>query len=144
MGSCDAAASSDRWSDLICPWSGANPDFAISKSPQHHNRAFSMLYSWFDTWGCSSFTTYRPSYLTQRFWTLIHQSKGLYSTSLLFSLWAYWFTGAIWHCFVSSKVVSQQQFCHRGQLHKNLLLQWILADFFFMTLVQLCSDIWSG
>ena len=32
------------------------PDFAIGKSPLHHNRASSMLYSWCDTGGCSSFT----------------------------------------------------------------------------------------
>ena len=35
-----------------------------------------MLYSWCDTGGCSSFTNASPSYLTQRFWILIHQSKG--------------------------------------------------------------------
>ena len=32
------------------------PDFAIGKSPSHHNRASSMLYSCCDTGGCRSFT----------------------------------------------------------------------------------------
>ena len=59
---------------------------------------------------------YRPSYLTQRVWPLVHQSKELYSTPILSSLWATWPTGAIWHCFSSSTVISWQQFCHIGQL----------------------------
>ena len=36
------------------------PDFAIDKSPPHHNKASSMLYSWCDTWGHSFFTNSSP------------------------------------------------------------------------------------
>ena len=35
-------------------------DFAISKSPPHHNRHSSMLYGCYDTGGCSSFTNSLP------------------------------------------------------------------------------------
>ena len=40
------------------------------------------------------FAAHRPSYLTQRFQTLIHQFKRLYSVTLLSSLSAPWPTGA--------------------------------------------------
>ena len=40
------------------------------------------------------FAAHRPSYLTERFRTLIHQFKGLYSTALLSSLYAPWPIGA--------------------------------------------------
>ena len=36
------------------------PDFAIGTRPSNHNRASSMLYSWYDTRDCSSFTNSLP------------------------------------------------------------------------------------
>ena len=56
MGLCDAAVCYDSWSDLIYPSPDANPDLAIGKSHPQHNRAYSKLYSWCDTGGCSAFT----------------------------------------------------------------------------------------
>ena len=57
-------------------------DFAIGKNPPHHNRASSMFYGWCDKEGLvlfhQLFAAHRPSYLSQRFRTLIRQSKGLY------------------------------------------------------------------
>ena len=55
----------------------------------------------------------------------------------------HWPTGAFWHYFTSSTVVSWQQFCHVGQLHRVFSSQWIRTHF-FMTLVQLCCDVWSS
>ena len=49
-------------------------NFAIGKGLKHHNQASTMLYSWCDTESCQLFAADRPSYLTQRFQTLIHQS----------------------------------------------------------------------
>ena len=88
------------------------PDFVIGKSlpPRRHNRAPSMLYSWCDEWGRMQLfhqplAAHRPSYLTQRFQTLIHQSKGHYSTALLLNLFVLWHTGAFWHCFALSSIL---------------------------------------
>ena len=86
---------------------------------------------------------YRPSFLSQRFRTLIHPSKGLYSITLLSSLCVPWVTGAFWHCFTSSTVVSWYHFCYITQLHRVSFSQWILTHF-FMTFIQLCIDVWSS
>ena len=75
------------------------------------------------------FATHRPSYLTERFRTLIRQSKGLYSSAVFFSLCASWPSGGFWHCFTSSIVVFWQQFCHMGQIHSLLLIVYV--DSFF-------------
>ena len=136
MGSHDATVFCDSQSDSICPSSGTNPQLCNrQKPPPHthtlHNRTSSILYSWCDTGGLQLFhqlfATQRPSSLTERFLTLIYQSKGLYSTALLSSLWLSWPTRAFWHCFTSSSVVSWQPFCHIGQLHKVFSSQWILT-----------------
>ena len=79
------------------------------------------------------FTVHRPSYLTKIFQTLICQSKELYSTALLSSLCATWPTRAFWHDFVSSTIVSWQQFFHIGQFHSLLLT--VDVDIFFHILV---------
>ena len=111
------------------------PDFSIGKSLSlHHNWATSMLYRRYDTGSCGSFTKFftahRPYYLTERFRTLFRQSKGLYSTGLLSSLCAPWPTGAFCHYFASSKMVSCQQFCYKGPLHRVLVSQWMLRHLF--------------
>ena len=50
-----------------------------------------MLYDWYDSGDCSSFTNSSPNidplYLIQWLRTLIRQSKGFYSTALWSSLW---------------------------------------------------------
>ena len=48
-------------------------------------------------------------------------------------------TEAFWHCFASSKMVSWQQF-----LHSRVFSSHGYWHFFFATLVQLCSVIWSN
>ena len=63
-------------------------DIEISKRPQHHNSASSMLYGWCDTGSCSSFL----NSLLHIDSTLGHQSKRLYSTAKLSSLCAPWLT----------------------------------------------------
>ena len=68
-------------------------------------------------------------YLTERFRTLICQSKGLYATTLLYSLCALWPTEAFWHYFASSTMVSGQQFCNIGQLYRVFWSQWKLTHF---------------
>ena len=92
-------------------------------------------------------TTHRLSYLTPKFRILIHQSKGLYPTALLFSFCALWPNGAFWYWF-DSTVVSWQQFCHIKLLFCWPALQSLLIivniDTFFSTLVQLFSDVWSS
>ena len=67
------------------------------------------------------FIAHRPSYLIQRFRTLINQSKELYSTALLFSLCVPWPTGVFCYCFASSTVVFWQQLYHIDQLHSLFL-----------------------
>ena len=39
------------------------------------------------------------------------------------------FTWAFWHSFTSSTIVSWQQFCHIGQLHRDFSSQWMLTHF---------------
>ena len=101
---------------IMQPSPGANPFFSIGKSSPEQKRA-SMLYSWCDTGSCISFATHRPSYLIQRFRTLIRQFKGRYSTVPLSNLWASRTTRDFWHCFSSSTVVSWQQIFHIRQLY---------------------------
>ena len=80
----------------------------------------------------STLCQHRPSYLTKRFWTLIHQSKGLYSTacSIVQSLCAltHWSLLTLF-CFLNRGF--WQQFCHLGQLHRVFSSQWLLMLFFF-------------
>ena len=77
------------------------------------------------------FAAHRPSYLTQRNQTLICKS----------SLYELWSTGAFWHCFPSSTVLSWQQFCPIGQFYW-IFSQWILANFFhkIVLVVLYCLD----
>ena len=133
MELCDAAVYCDSWFESICPLPGANPDFVVGKSLLHFNRASSMLFGWYDTGSCSSFhqsfAAHRPCYLIQRFRTLIHQSKRLYTTALLFSLCAPWPIGVFWHCFASLAVISRLQFCHISLLHWVFSSQYMLVHF---------------
>ena len=68
------------------------------------------------------------------FFTLLH---------VLSSLCARWPTGAFWHWFASSTVVSWQQIYRIGQLHRVFSSQWMVIHF-VTTLVQLCSNVWSS
>ena len=106
------------------------------KTPDHNKASF-MLYGWFDTGNCSSFTkpfaAHRTSYLSQSFRTFIRQSKGHYFTVLLSILSVPWPFDIV--------LLLQQwflQFYHIGQVHS------ISETHFFTTLVQLCSDVWSS
>ena len=138
IGSRDIAICCGNRSDSICPSPGANHRFCNWQKTQTITdppSCFTVTRLFHQ-----HFTTYRPSCLTQRFQTLIYQSKGLYSIVLLSSLYAPWSTEALWHCFASSTVVSCQQFCHIGQLHRAYFSQWLLT-YFFTALVQFCIDI---
>ena len=124
---------------------GQIPDFTIGKiPPPHHN---SLLHALRLVWyrGLQLFhllfTSPRLSYLTERFRTLIRQSKGLYSNALLPSLCASWPIGTFWYCFASSTAVSWQQFYPIGQLYRVFSSQWMLTHF-FTTFIQLCSNVW--
>ena len=135
MGLHDTAGCCVSWSDSICSHHLVQiPDFVIAKSsPATPSQSF--LHTLWKVWyrGLQLFhqhlATHRPSYLTQRFWTMIQQSKVLYSTALLSSLCVPWLAGAFWHCFASSTVISWQQFFHIGQLHTLFSLQWMLTLF---------------
>ena len=147
MGSCDVAVCRYSRSDSICLSPGVYLWFRNKqKTTSHHDRASSMLYSFYYARGNCSFTNslpYRPSYITERFRTLIRQSKKLYSTALLSSLCAPWPTEASWYCLVSSTVVSWQQFYLTGELQRGFSSQW-MRTYFFTILVKLCSDVWSS
>ena len=102
-------------------------DFAISKSPPHtHTHTITERPPSFTvnvTQGDLQlfhqlFNAHRSSHLTQRFWTLIRQFKGLFFTARLSGLYVFWPTGVFWHCFASSTTVSWQRFCHISQLHR--------------------------
>ena len=60
MGVHDAAVCCDNKSDSICPSPYINPWFCNWQKPPHHISASSMLYTWCDTEGCSSFTNSLP------------------------------------------------------------------------------------
>ena len=83
------------------------------------------------------FAAQRPSYLTQRFRTLIHHSKRLNSIALLSSLYC----GAFWHCFATSTMVSSLQFCHIGQLHSVFFSWWMLTKHEIGSIVQWCLEL---
>ena len=109
MGSPDATVCCDNRSDSICPKPGANPqlcNFTIRKTPSCFTIDVILRLQLFH----QLFAAHRPFYLTERFWTLICQSKGPYSSVLLSSLCVPWPTGAFWHCFASSAAVSWHQF----------------------------------
>ena len=48
-------------------------------------------------------------------------------------------TGDFWHCFASPTVISWQQFCHIGQLHRVFSSQYMLTHIFH----NMYSDVWS-
>ena len=135
MGSSDAAEYCDGRSDSICPSPGANPRICYWQKASHHKRASSMLYCWcnrgFLQLFHQLFAAHRHSNLTQRFRTLIRQSKGLYSSALLSNLCAPWLTRSFWHCFASSTVVSWKQFCHIDQFHKVFSSHCFTVNFNF-------------
>ena len=118
------------WYDLPSP--GVNSQLCNWQKPPHHNRASSMLYGlvWYRGLQLfhQIFTAHKASYLTQIFWTLIHLSKGLFSTAWLSSVYVPWPTGAFWHCFAPSTVLSWQEIYHIGQLHSLLTVD---VDTFF-------------
>ena len=133
----------DNWYDPIHSSPGEIPNFAIGTLPSTITEPppFFMV-------GVIKglqlfhqvFVTHWPTYLTQTFQILIYQSKGLYSTALLSSLCAPWPTEVFWHCFASfysgflaailSYRPASESFPYSGC--------WFI---FFMTLVQLCSDV---
>ena len=71
--------------------------------------------------GLQLFQPVKPPFWLIGFRTLIRQSKGLYSTDLLFSFCALRTSGVFWQCLASSTVVFWQQFCHLAQLHSLFL-----------------------
>ena len=101
----DAVVYNSSWSNSFYPSPGAFSNFVIVKRSLHHNRAnvHALWMVWYRGLQLfhELFTAHRPSYLIQRFWTLICQFKGLYSTALSSSLCMGWPTGAFWHCFAS-------------------------------------------
>ena len=62
----------DSQSDSICPSPSVNPRFCIWRKPPPHHVLRLVWYREFQLFH-QLFTTHRPSHLTQRFWTLIHQ-----------------------------------------------------------------------
>ena len=80
------------WFNLTFTW-GKFPALQSANTPsptQWHILFQSLRLTWFGggvRFFHQLFATLRTSYLIQRFRTLIRQSKGLYSTILLFSLW---------------------------------------------------------
>ena len=141
-----AAVCCDSRSESICPSPGANPRLCRWQNASTLKQGFLYGLRFVRYIGLQLFhqffAAYIPSYLSQRFRTLIRQSKELYSTVLLSNFCAHWPTGAFWHGFVSLIVVSWQQFCHIGRLHR--VFSSVDVDIFFMTLVQLCSDVWRS
>ena len=96
MRSCDATVYCDSQSDSICHFAWCKsltlqlakvlhtePPLCFTVGVIQGLQPFLQL-----------FAAHRPSYLTKRFRTLIQQSKGLYSSALLFSLCVPWLTGA--------------------------------------------------
>ena len=103
-----------------------------------------MLYGWWDIGDCSYFTNslqhidvfIRPKYF--ELW--LARPKDFIP---LLYFWMPWPTGTFWHWFVSTTVISWLQFWHIGKLHRVFFLQMMLS-LFFMTLVQLWSDVYSS
>ena len=104
MGSRDAAVCYDSWSDSIYSSLDANLYWRKLSTPKR-----SLLHALRLVWyrGLQHFhqhfATHRSSYLTQRFRTLIHQSKGLFHCSVVQSLCAlaYWSLLTLF-CFLNS------------------------------------------
>ena len=104
----DAVVCCDSRSGSIRPSPSANPHLCNWQPPPWRKPFHVLRLVW-----------YRGLQLFHHlFRTLIRQSKGLYYTALLSSLGAPWPAGAFWQCFAPSAVVSSQQFCHIGQLHR--------------------------
>ena len=104
------------------------PDFAVGKCPTPHNRASSMFYGWCDTVGCCSFTNsllHIDPPISLKDFELWYVSPKDFIPLLYCSVFVH-----LWHCFTSSTVVSWQQFCHIGQLHKVFFSLWMLTHFF--------------
>ena len=108
-------------------------NFAIGKSPTHHNWAYFMLYSWSDWESCSSFTNSLP-HIDPCIWPKDFELWFISSKSFIPLLYcrlcASWPARVFWYCFASSKVVSWQQFYHIGQLERVFPSQWMLTHFF--------------
>ena len=129
-------------SNSIFPSPWANPRLSNRQKPPPPPRHNSLLHALQLMWyrGLQLFAVHRPFYLSQKFLTLIRQSKELYSAVLFSSLCASRPTGAFWHCFASSTEVSWQQFCYICQLHWVLSSQGKLTHFFHNigSVVQWC------
>ena len=120
-----------RWIWINFP--SQSPILQMAKSPNpHYNRAFCILYGWYDTdtGACSSFTN-SSQHIDSLIWAKEFELwfTSLYSTALLFILCVPWSTGDFWHCFDSSTVVSWPQFCSIGQLHRVFSSQLMLTHF---------------
>ena len=95
------------------------PDFAIGKCLPLHYRAPFMLYGWCDTGGYNFVTKFsqrlNPPILAKYFELWFVSPKNFIPLSSICTPWP---TGAFWHYFASSPVVSWLQFCHIGQFHR--------------------------
>ena len=102
VGLCDARVCCDSWSDWICPSPSANLWLCHwQKLPTPwQNLLHALWLMWYRGVQLfhQLFAVHRSLYLTQRFWTLICQPKGLYSKALLFCI------HVTWHSFASSTV----------------------------------------
>ena len=123
MGSCYGAVCCDNWSHSIYPTPGANTQLCNWQKPSRPQQ--SLLHA-LRLVGCrvlqlfhQRFAAYRPSYLSQRFRTLIRQFKGPYFTALLSSDFAHWPT---------FDIVLRSQFYPLCQLHR-VFSQWMLTFF---------------
>ena len=146
IGSCDAAVGYNCRCDLICSSPVANLRLFNSRkfNTQYQSLLHTLRLLWYRGLQLfhQFFDAHRPSYLTQRFQTLIQQSKGLYFTVLLSSLYAPWPTRTIWHRFASSTEASRQKFRHIGQLHRVFPSKRMLTYSFhdFGSVVQWCLE----
>ena len=123
-------------------WLVRNRTVYLYKSPyQRNNKASSKLYAWYGLQLFHQlFTTHRPPPIWSKDFELWFVSSKDFIPLFYCAPWPTW---AFWHCFVSSTVMSWQQLCHIGQLHKVFTSQWILTHF-FTTLDLLCNDVWSS
>ena len=101
-------------------------DFAIGKSTHPHTHTITELPPCFMVGVISNLDS--------------SVQKTFYHFSIVQSLWNF----LTLFCFFNSVFFTLQQFCHIDQFHRVFSSLWMLTDFFFMTLVQLCSDIWSS
>ena len=120
----DTAVYCDSRSDSICPLSGANLQLCNWQKPStiHINGASSMRYSWCDTGSSSPFTQSLP-HIDPLIWPKDFELWFICPKDFILLPYCPVFVchgppEPFWHCFVSSTVVSWQQFCHVEQLHR--------------------------